>query len=91
MSGSFESVRWNACVHRLDLGLYSHPKEFIGEWSSEPMLSPKDKSPLQAKKKKKSPEEDRTSFCLCVCLSLSLPGCLSVFFLSLFTQNHALR
>ena len=29
-SGSFESVRWNACVHRLDLGLYSHPKEFLG-------------------------------------------------------------
>ena len=29
MSGSFESVRWNACVHRLDLGLYSHPKEFL--------------------------------------------------------------
>ena len=29
MSGSFESVRWNACVHRLDLGLYSHPKEFF--------------------------------------------------------------
>ena len=29
-SGSFESVRWNACVHRLDLGLYSHPKEFWG-------------------------------------------------------------
>ena len=28
-SGSFESVRWNACVHRLDLGLYSHPKEFV--------------------------------------------------------------
>ena len=27
-SGSFESVRWNACVHRLALGLYSHPKEF---------------------------------------------------------------
>ena len=31
MSGSVESVRWNACVHRLDLSLYSHPKEF---WSS---------------------------------------------------------
>ena len=31
-SGSFESVRWNACMHRLDLGLYSHPKEFLGEW-----------------------------------------------------------
>ena len=30
MSGSFESVRWNACVHRVDLGLYSHPKEFLG-------------------------------------------------------------
>ena len=25
-----ESARWNACVHRLDLGLYSHPKEFGG-------------------------------------------------------------
>ena len=31
MSGSFESVRWNACVHRLDLGIYSHPKEFWGK------------------------------------------------------------
>ena len=30
MSGSFESVQWNASVHRLDLGLYSHPKEFGG-------------------------------------------------------------
>ena len=30
MSGSFESVRWNARVHRLDLGLYSHPKGFWG-------------------------------------------------------------
>ena len=30
MSGSFESVWWNACVHRLDLGLYSHPEEFWG-------------------------------------------------------------
>ena len=30
MSGSFESVRWTACVHRLDLGVYSHPKEFWG-------------------------------------------------------------
>ena len=27
MSGSFASVRWNACVH---LRLYSHPKEFWG-------------------------------------------------------------
>ena len=30
MSGSFESVPWNVCVHRLDLGLYSHPKELGG-------------------------------------------------------------
>ena len=30
MSGSLESVQWNACVHRLNLGLYSHPKEFWG-------------------------------------------------------------
>ena len=36
-SGSFESVWWNrACVHRLDLGLYSHLKEFLGEWSLNP-------------------------------------------------------
>ena len=27
MSGSFESVHWNACVHRLDR-LHSHPKEW---------------------------------------------------------------
>ena len=37
MSGLFESVRWNACVHRLDLGLYSHLKEFWG-MESEPMF-----------------------------------------------------
>ena len=30
MSGSFQSVRWNACLHRLHLGLYSHPKEVLG-------------------------------------------------------------
>ena len=30
MSGSFESVRWNACEHRLDLSLCSHLKEFGG-------------------------------------------------------------
>ena len=29
-SGSFVSVRWNASVHRLDLGVYSHPQEFFG-------------------------------------------------------------
>ena len=30
MAGSLESVRWNACDHTLNLGLYSHPKEFWG-------------------------------------------------------------
>ena len=45
-SGSFESVRWNACVHRLELGLYSHPKEFLGGMEFEPMLTPREKSPL---------------------------------------------
>ena len=29
-SVSVESVRWNAYVHRLDPGLYTHPKEFLG-------------------------------------------------------------
>ena len=45
-SGSFESVRWNACAHRLDLGLYSHPKEFLGGMEFEPMLTPREQSPL---------------------------------------------
>ena len=30
MSGSFESVRWNVFVRRLDLGLCSHLKVFLG-------------------------------------------------------------
>ena len=29
MLESLESVRWNACMHRLDLSLYSHSKEFV--------------------------------------------------------------
>ena len=38
MSGSLESVRWNACEHRLDFGLDSHPKEsrWPKEWVSAP-------------------------------------------------------
>ena len=38
MLGSFESMQWNACVHRLDLGLYSHLKDLGGEWSRKPCL-----------------------------------------------------
>ena len=30
MSGSVESVQLNGCVHKLDLGLCSHPTEFVG-------------------------------------------------------------
>ena len=45
-SGYLESVGWNACVHRLDLGLYSHRKEFLGGMEFEPMLTPREKSPL---------------------------------------------
>ena len=43
MSGSFQSVRGNTCAHRLDLGLYSHPKEFWG-MEPEPMLTTREKS-----------------------------------------------
>ena len=46
MSGFFESVRQNACVHKLDLGLYSHPI-FVREIGSEPMSAAREKSPLQ--------------------------------------------
>ena len=56
MSGCFQSMQWNACVHRQDLGLYSHPKEFLGN-RVRPMLTPREKSPLP---KKFSPEEDGT-------------------------------
>ena len=53
MSRSFESVRWNACVHRLDLGLYSHTEEF---WRNG-VRTPREKSPLL---EKISSEEDQT-------------------------------
>ena len=54
MSGSFESMRLNDCVHRLDLGLYSHPKEFEG-MESEPMLTPREKSPLPEAQRRVEP------------------------------------
>ena len=55
MSGSFESMQWNACVHRLNLGLYSHQKKSLGGMESEHMLAPREKSPLH---EKFSTEED---------------------------------
>ena len=57
MSGSFESVRWNACVHRLDLGLYSDPEEFWGIGVRTHVNSKGKKSPLP---EKFSSEEDGT-------------------------------
>ena len=56
MSGSFEPVRWNACVQRLDLGVYSHPKKCFGN-GVRTHVNPRGKSPLP---EKISPEEDRT-------------------------------
>ena len=54
----FESVRWNVCVHRLDFGLYSHPKEFRGENGVRTHVNSKGKKPSTGKKF--SSEEDRT-------------------------------
>ena len=39
MSKSFESVRWRAYVHRLDLGLYSCRKEFLWNGVRAPISS----------------------------------------------------
>ena len=58
MSGSFESVRWNVRVHRLDLGLHSHPKELWGNGVRTHVNSKRKKIPSTGKKI--SPEEDRT-------------------------------
>ena len=49
----------NACVHRLDLGLYSHPKEFFWGMEFEPMLTPRE-NPLY---RTMSPEEGSNPRC----------------------------
>ena len=64
MSGSFESVRWNACVHRLDLSLYSHPKEIWGNGVGTHTNS-KEKNPyqrLRASRRTASPTHYRPSY-----------------------------
>ena len=53
MSGCFESVRLNACVHRLDLSLYWHPKELWGNG----VRNPREKSPVP---EEFSPDENRS-------------------------------
>ena len=55
-SGSFESVRWNACVHRLNLSLYSYPQEFRGNGVRTHINS---KGKIPSTRKKFSSEEDR--------------------------------
>ena len=51
-------------MHRLDLGLYSHPKEFWG-LESKTMLTPRGKSPLQEggsdEVRTRNPASDRTA------------------------------
>ena len=52
-----KSVRWNTCVHRLDLRLYSHPKEF---WGNGVRTHINSMGKAFSTGKKISPEEDRT-------------------------------
>ena len=54
MSGSVEPPWRNACVHRLDLHLYSYLKEFQGK-ESEPTLTPREISPLLEAHRKVEP------------------------------------
>ena len=42
-------MRWNACVHRLDLGFYSHPKEYLGS-GVRTLVNSKGKNHLYRKK-----------------------------------------
>ena len=48
MLGSFESVRWNACVHRWT-AIYALIRKSFGGMESEPMLTPREKSHLPEK------------------------------------------
>ena len=57
MSGSFESVQWNICVQRLDLSLYSNPKEFLGNGVRTHVNS---NGKIPSTGKKFSLEKDRT-------------------------------
>ena len=54
MSGSLESMPWNACSHKLDLSLYSHPEEF-GGIKSETRSTPREKSSLPEAQRRAEP------------------------------------
>ena len=56
-SGSFESMRWNACMHRLGRGLYSHPKEF---WGNGVRTHADSKAKIPSTGKKFFPEGNQT-------------------------------
>ena len=49
MSGSVETMWWNTCELRLDLGLHSHPKEFWGKGVWSHANSKGKKNPLPVK------------------------------------------
>ena len=70
MSGSSESMPGNTCVHRLDLGLCSHAKKFLGT-ESEPMLTPREKSPLPESSSRVKPAMGDRNSLLVVLDSLS--------------------
>ena len=50
----FESLQWNACVHRVDLGLYSHRKEFWGSGVRNHVIL-REKSPLPENQRRVEP------------------------------------
>ena len=57
---SYEPERWDVYVQRLDLGLYSHPKQLWG-MESEPMLNHRGTSPLlEAQRRIKSGKQHHT-------------------------------
>ena len=56
MSGSFESVQWNVCVHLRPQFILSS-KRVLGEWSQNPCYLQEKKSPIP---EKLSSEEDGT-------------------------------
>ena len=95
MSGSFESVRWNARVHRLDLSLYCHPKECLGN-ESEPMLTPRERDLLYRGCKGRPNPRDAASRRTCEPpTELSRPGtiflCLMLSGKSTYTEDKAYK
>ena len=53
-SVSFESAQWNACMHWLDLDLYSHLEEFLGN-GVRTHANSKGKSPLPKAQRRVKP------------------------------------